>query len=161
MLRRLTDPVGRSILYLLVDTDAEADAKRRLNNPKDDVDEVTELFLEYLATRTKSYLAAIGVLLLLLFTSDLVACGQVPGQAYGLLLDICGAVVLGRGLLKGPYRMAAEAAAYLSKSVPRQRAVTQDLADGLWGVFLLIFGVLVQFAAVFGLLPIVSRGCLL
>ena len=161
MIRRLTDPIGKAVLNLLADKDVESDAKRRLNHPRTDVGEVTDLFLQYFSLRTRNYVAGILFLSVLLAGLDLAVCGRVPGQSYGLLLDICGAVVLGRGLLKGPYRMAAESASYFSKSLPRQRALAQDAADGLWGIFLLISGVRLQFGAVSGLLPVFYYGCIL
>lgn len=157
-LRKLTDPIGRAILHLLADEDV--DAERRIDLT-DRADEVTENFLKYFSARTRTYTCIVIAVLALLLILDAAICVPIPGQIYGLSVDICGAVVLGRGLVKGPYAIAAEAGTYYDLSRPRMRSLILDLADGIWGIFLLILGVVLQIVAVSGLFLTISLDCVI
>lgn len=101
-----------------------------------------------------------GLVLQVEVAVDYGTCGCVPNQSYGLSLDLLGATVLARGLLKGPYGIAAESGQYWSQSPPLRRALSEDAADGIWGVSLLVAGILVQFLAVAGVVIFPLRNCL-
>lgn len=159
-MRRFTDPIGTLLLDFFTNEAIKEDANERLNDPASAVREVRELFLDYFARRTKTYLIASIVLLVVIGTIDYGTCGGVPNQSYGLSLDLLGATVLARGLLKGPYGIAAESGQYLSESPPLRRALAEDAADGIWGVGLLVTGILVQFLAVAGVVVFPLRNCI-
>lgn len=158
-MRRLTDPVGTRLLDFFTNEAVKEDAQERLNDPASAVRESRELFLDYLARRTKTYLIASIVLLAVIGAIDYWMCGSVPNQSYGLSLDLFGALVLARGLLKGPYDIAAESGQYFSESPPLRRALAEDAADGIWGVTLLIVGILLQFLAVAGIVVYSLGSC--
>lgn len=159
-MRRFTDPIGTRLLNFFTNEAVKEDANERLNDPASAVREVRELFLEYFAGRTKTYLIASIVVLVVIGAIDYGTRGGVPNQSYGLALDLLGATVLARGLLKGPYGIAAESGQYWSQSPPLRRALAEDAADGIWGVTLLITGILVQFLAVAGVVIFPLQNCL-
>lgn len=158
-MRRLTDPVGTRLLEFFTNEAVKEDANERLKDPGSAVREARELFLDYFARRTKTYLIASVVLLVVIGAIDYGTCGAVPNQSYGLALDLFGATVLARGLLKGPYGIAAESGQYWSQSPPLRRALSEDAADGIWGVALLIAGILLQFLAVAGVISFSLQNC--
>lgn len=102
-------------------------------------------YLDFLSSRSVTYLTVVGGLLGLLLVADVVLCGGLPDQFYGLSLDLFGAVVLGRGLLSGKYEIAALSMSAWNYSPELLDQFAKDAVDGLWGITLLITGVLLQF----------------
>jgi hypothetical protein len=54
----------------------------------------------------------------------------------------------------------AESGQFWSQSPPLRRALAEDTADGIWGVALLITGILIQFLAVAGIVIFPFWNCL-
>lgn len=160
-IRTVTDAIGTRLLDFFTNEAVKEDANERLNDPASAVREVRGLFLDYFAGRTKTYLMTSVVILAVIGVIDFGTCGGVPNQLYGLSLDLLGATVLARGLLKGPYGIAAESGQYWSQSPPLRKALAEDAADGIWGVTLLITGILFQILAVAGIVIFRLQGCLI
>ncbi|WEL18886.1 hypothetical protein SVXHr_2743 [Halorhabdus sp. SVX81] len=158
-MRRLTDPIGTRLLNFITNESVKEDANERLKDPASVVRQAREEFLDYFAGRTKVYLLVAAALLAAIGVVDIGTCGAVPNQSYGLTLDLFGAIVLARGLLKGPYGMAAESGEYWNQSPPLRRALAEDAADGIWGVTLLVTGILLQFLAVAGVAVFTYQNC--
>lgn len=158
-MRRFTDPIGEKILDFVTNKAVKEDAKERLNDPASAVRDARDQFLHYFADRTKTYLIAVFLILATLGVIDYLSCAGVPNQGYGLSVDLLGAIVLARGLLKGPYGIASESAQYLDSSPPLRRALAEDSADGVWGVTLLISGIVLQFISVSGIALVHLQEC--
>lgn len=159
-MRRFTDRIGEKILDFVTNEAIKEDANDRLNDPASAVSDARDRFLDYFADRTKTYLIAAFLILVVIGITDYLLCGAVPDQTYGLSLDLFGAVVLARGLLKGPYGIASESAQYWSSSPPLRRALAEDSADGVWGVTLLVTGIALQFISVAGISIFHFQKCL-
>lgn len=161
VLKKVTDRIGRGLLRLLTNEVAKEEANTRLGRPEDSVEDATDTFLKQFYSRTKIYGPVVSVALFVILVVDGTICTPIPSQIYGLTLDILGAIILGRGLLKGPYSIAMEAASYYQKSPPRENSLAQDLTDGVWGISLLVVGVGLQFVAVAGLFPAITVPCVM
>jgi hypothetical protein len=94
------------------------------------------------------------VLVLLLVTvGDRVVCGTLQNQTYGLALDLTGAIILGRGLIKGPIPIAEESGQFWGYSPPVVKSLSKDAVDGVFGITFLVVGILLQFVAIANLYP--------
>lgn len=159
-MRKLTDPIGKLILRFLANEEVKEEALDRINNARDDFEEAENRFLAYFEKRTLRWGSLTILLLLLIGAIDLLSCGTFPNQSYGLGLDLLGAMILGVGLLKGHYSIAAESTSYFNKSLFRQESLAQDAVDGVWGISLLIVGILLQLLAVMGISVYTMETCL-
>jgi len=83
----------------------------------------------------------------------MIVCGTLQNQTYGLALDLTGAVILGRGLIKGPIPIAKESGQFWGYSPPVVKSLSKDAVDGVFGITLLIVGILLQFVAIANLYP--------
>ena len=114
------------------------------------VPEAEKQFLEAFSKKFLPYLYSLAVLLLIVFVLDLALGCSVPNQTYGLLIDLAGAIILGRGLLMGPDTIAAQYATSPIFRTYRLRLAANDAVDGVWGIFFLGFGIVLQLLAPIG-----------
>ena len=148
--RELTHPVGWLLMRWL---NWRADPSEY--NPSDQAqEEAREEFLRIFADRSWRYtVLGSGIPLFGVATIDLMVCWSLNNQAYGLALDLTGAVILGRGLIKGPVPIARESTARFGYSPPIVTSLIKDSVDGVFGITFLVTGVLLQFIAVANLHP--------
>ena len=72
-----------------------------------------------------------------------------PNQAYGLWLDLVGAVILGRGLITDPISLGEQSSGAYGGWLPDLRtSLAADFVDGIWGILLITTGILAQSVAV-------------
>lgn len=148
--RRLTNPVGRFLVSRLNSvSDFDED------DTMDDVqEEARKEFLEIFAKRSWRYTVFwAGFVLFGVTIADIVACGTLQNQTYGLALDLTGAVILGRGLVKGPIPIAKEASTGWGYTPAVVTSLSKDAVDGIFGITFLIVGILFQFIAIAHLFP--------
>lgn len=146
----ITDPLARYVFTLIDDTKESDEFDVTEGKWEKMHTSLNNEFLDTFSQRFWRYMGLVVVVLVSLFIIDLVACGSLPNQAYGLGLDLLGAAILGRGLLNTPeniLRRAANAYGYNSTIL---RSLSHDIIDGIWGIFLLITGIIVQFIAING-----------
>lgn len=147
--RRVTDPVGRFLVSRLNsladfdDDDTRDDAQK----------EAREKFLSTFAKRSWRYLTLSVLVLLLVAVGDMIICGTLQNQTYGLALDLTGAVILGRGLIKSPIPIAEESGQFWGYSHAIIKSLSKDAVDGIFGITFLIIGILFQFVAIANLYP--------
>ncbi|MCO8256270.1 hypothetical protein NKF26_20880 [Haladaptatus sp. AB618] len=146
----MASPIGKKLIQLLnVQSEFSSD---EVNG--DAIDYAEEDFLEVFAVRSFEYVFGwIGVVLLTIFVVDLFSCGTLPNQTYGLGLDVIGAVILGRGLLKGTYSIAAETATKVGFSREKIDSLVENTVDGILGITILVLGVALQFLATVNAFP--------
>lgn len=147
--RRFTDPIGRflvSRLNSLADFDKE-------DTRNDAQKEARKQCLLIFARRSWRYLTLSVLVLLLVAVGDRIVCGTLQNQTYGLALDLTGAVILGRGLIKGPIPIAEESGQFWGYSPPVIKSLSKDAVDGVFGIAFLIVGILLQFLAIINFYP--------
>lgn len=111
--------------------------------------DVEEDYLELFEAKAKRYSLIVLTGLVILSALDAGLCGAIPNQVYGLSVDIFGALVLGRGVLKGPYTITGSTG--FSTSRQKQNNLTESSVDGVFGVFFLVLGLILQIVALSGL----------
>lgn len=147
--RKVTDPIGR----LLVD-ELNSLADFDDDDIRDDAqEEAREQFLLTFARRSGRYLVLAMLVLFLVAVGDMMTCGTLQNQSYGLAIDLTGAVILGRGLIKGPIPIAKESGQFWGYSPPVIKSLTKDAVDGVFGITFLVVGILLQFVAITNLYP--------
>jgi hypothetical protein len=108
--------------------------------------EVIIAFHSVFEDRCRSYGLAFVVVVLLVSGSDYFLQGSLPNQFLGLTIEVLGAAVLGRGLLKSVYGITGEILRFNIAEV-----LASDMVDRMFGLFLLGTGVLTQYLALLGL----------
>jgi len=142
-IRRITDPIGQGLLKRF--------SGAGVYDPTEPsrVEAAEEDFLNAFARRSWWYSISTTVLLLILIVVECTVLSSLPKQSYGLILDLIGAIILGRGLLLSPDAIVEKATAPFGGRMSGFRAAqAEDAADGVWGVSLLVLGVLLQGLAV-------------
>lgn len=148
--RTVTNPVGRFLVNWMnsmagFNGDDIRDAAQ---------EEAREQFLEIFAKRSWRYIVfGTGLVLFGVAVADMMTCGTLQNQTYGLALDLTGAVILGRGLIKGPVRIAKESEQVWGYSPPVIKSLSRNAVDGIFGVTFLIVGILLQFVAITHMYP--------
>lgn len=154
-LRRLTDPIGKWVMGVIQSEETKRRVKENLPNESPDSErpsgltEVEEEYLELFEEKTKRYSLIVLTGLVILSGFDIGLCGAIPNQVFGLSVDIFGALVLGRGVLKGPYTITGSTG--MGTSRQKQNNLTESSVDGVFGVFFLVLGLLLQIVALSGL----------
>lgn len=144
--RRVTDPIGRWFLRRFSGARVyDIENAERIEAARED-------FLNAFARRSWQYSIAASGFLFLLIIIECLLYSSFPEQGYGLTLDLIGAAILGRGLLRSPETIVEMSSAAFGGPLPGLRAVlAEDTADGIWGISLLILGILFQGLAVTGI----------
>ncbi|WP_459191572.1 outer membrane protein assembly factor BamB family protein [Halosimplex sp. J119] len=141
--KKVSDWMGRQMLNIF---DVITDDSKKDGEPDE---EAEEMFLTAFRHRSWKYLiAAVFSPLLIIAYFDVQSCGTLSNQTYGLGLDLAGAIILGRGLIKGRYSIQSESAMKIGQNVALKRSMARDSVDGVWGISLLFVGILLQFMAV-------------
>lgn len=145
-LRVITDPIARYIVDFL---SSPPDGKY---NDEERRQVAQEEFERAFASRTVSYLTLSAIILsTILFLDKYIT--SIPNQTYGLAIDLIGAIILGRGLLLSPMAIVGNSTSGFGGPMPVFRANQAiDAADGVWGIALLIIGIIIQGFAVIGFL---------
>lgn len=154
-MKRITDYVADQILESSPDAKAEevwTTPNIHHETPQtweEELESIRAEFRETFHRRTIHYLAICSVSLALLYGADSYLVEGFPKQGYGLLLDLIGAIILGRGLLKGKYSILLEVH---NRNAGRELYVVPDkvadAVDGFWGITLLIIGIVGQGVAI-------------
>jgi len=142
--KKLTDPIGRFLIGWM-NSLSDFDEEEARDDAQDDA---REQFLLTFASRSWQYLILAVIVLCGVAIVDVLVCGTLQNQTYGLALDLTGAVILGRGLIKGPIPIAEESGQFWGYSPPVIKSLSQDAVDGVFGVTFLVVGILLQFAAI-------------
>ena len=154
-LRRLTDPLGKWVMRQIQSEEAKEEVKDTLTKESQDSDkpsgltEVEEEFLDLFEIGGKKYIFVFLLVIAVLLAIDVALCGAMPNQVFGLSIDIFGALLLGKGVLKGPYTITGSTGFGTSRR--KQHNLTEGSVDGIYDVFFLVLGLLAQIAAISGL----------
>lgn len=114
-------------------------------NWEEELEYIREQFRESFYSRTKQYLKLVGGSVLMLLLLDLYSSFTLPPQTYGLVIDLIGASILGRGLFHGKFSILFEVR---NRTAGRELFIipkkAKETVDGVWGIFLLILGISFQ-----------------
>lgn len=142
-IRPISDPVA-SLLLSLFDSLTEFDEEEA----HDDAKEIAEEhFQQKFAERMLVYPMFSILFLLLVAVIDVVQCGALSNQMYGLALDLIGAMILGRGLLMGGVAMGAVSEMSWDYNPLLIKSMAKDSVDGVWGMSLILVGIALQILA--------------
>jgi hypothetical protein len=150
--RRIVDRIGRSLIWGVLSSSEDrpndntsSDTERRALHAEKD-------FLDRFAAGTKLY-GFLGLLVpAAIWGVDIALCGQVPNILPGLVMELAGAWVLARAVLVGPKQMLNISTSGFGGPTPAfRKALAEDAADGIWGVSLLVLGIVVQSIASAGI----------
>lgn len=144
--RRVSDPVSAALLRLF-DSLTEFDEEEAHNEAKD---VAQEAFQQKFGERALVYPLISIALVAIVGVIDFILCWSLSNQMYGLSLDLLGAIILGRGLLMGGVAIGAVGSSNVGYNSLLVKSMAKDSVDGVWGVFLLLFGLLIQIIAVAG-----------
>ena len=108
--------------------------------------EVIFAFHSVFENRCRTYGLLFILAVLAVSGSDYLLQGDMPNQFLGLTIEVLGAAILGRGLLKSVYEITGEILRYNTAEV-----LASDMVDGMFGLFFLGAGVLIQYVAILGL----------
>lgn len=151
-LRQIVDFIGRSLIWGPLSSSGD--------RPRDNTSSRTERralraekdFLDRFAAGTKLY-GFLGLLVpAIIWGSDIALCGQVPNILPGLVMELVGAWILARAVLVGPKQMLNISTSGFGGPTPAfRKALAEDAADGIWGVSLLVLGMIIQSIASAGI----------
>lgn len=154
-LRWFTDPIGNWLLRTVQSKEVKEYVENTFPRAEEGSDtpahvpEAREMFLKYFEKLSKRYAVIVVILVAAILLADRFTCGSIPNQYLGLTIEVVGAVLLGKGLLKGAYSLAAHPGR-LSTAHAIEVEWTTDAVDGFWGISLLLVGITVQFIALVG-----------
>lgn len=148
-LQYFTDPLAGKLLNLF-DLMTEYDEDAASDDAKNKVESV---FKSKFAERVIIYVPLAILSILIVGGIDSIFCGDLPNQTYGLAIDLFGAMILGRGLLRGGIAIGTVTRTQLNYNVSLAKAMAKDSVDGVWGIFLILVGIVLQFIAVGRIYP--------
>jgi len=145
----VTDPVGLLLLDLLDLRFPDRIHGRDLEGwiRENELENVEREFLLFFAERSWRYFSVVMLSICLIYSIEIYAV-NLPDQSYGLYLDLLGAVILGRGLLNDRYTISNMGKNSQMYPSPILIFKCRDTVDGVWGISLLVIGILLQFASV-------------
>lgn len=148
-IRKYSDPVAL-VLLSFFDALTEFDE----NEAREEAKELAvEHFQQKFAERFLTYPLMTFLLVLIVAVSDVLQCGALSNQMYGLSIDFLGAVVLGRGLLMGGVAIGAVSGQRWGYNPLLIKSLAKDSVDGVWGISLILIGIGIQIIALSQLYP--------
>jgi len=148
-LRPYSDPIANALLTIFDsltefdEDEAHSDAKRV----------ATEHFQEKFAERIIVYTIFSLLLLAIVAAIDILQCGALTNQMYGLGLDLLGAIILGRGLLMGGVAIGAVAGSKVGYNPLLTKSLAKDSVDGVSGITIILIGIVLQIIALGEIYP--------
>lgn len=143
-LRPYSDPVANALL-LLFDSLTEFDEDEARKEAKGIA---IEHFQQKFAERMLVYPICSLFLLLIVGAVDFAQCGALTDQMYGLVLDLLGAIILGRGLLMGGIAIGAVSGQRWGYNPLLIKSLAKDSVDGVWGISIILVGIILQIIAI-------------
>lgn len=154
IIRNITDPIVEIVMHFLndpypVELCSHLDLNTIGNQELADhylnyFEDAIEKFRDQFARRSIQYVS----ILILLYLLE-AAFISVSLQGIGISVDIIGAMILARGLLNGPIIISHQSwGEYTGGNTDLRDSMIQDAIDGLWGIFLLLTGFLLQSIAI-------------
>jgi len=148
-IRPYSDIVARALLSIF-DSLTEFDEEEAKEDAKDIA---TEHFQQKFAERMIVYPVYSVFFLAIVAIVDVLQCGSLTNQMYGLGLDFLGAIILGRGLLMGRVAIGAVSGQRWGYNPLLIKSLAKDSVDGVWGITIILVGIALQVIALGRLYP--------
>lgn len=152
LIRSITDRIGRRLVWGVFSSAEDRPDKISASRIERRALYAEMDFLYHFYRATKVY-GSLGIVFpFLVFILDIIMCGGVPNIFPGVIMELTGAWVLARAVLLGPDQIRdISTSGYGGPSPSFRKALAGDAADGIWGVSLLVAGMVLQSLAAAGI----------